>query len=351
MRYSQRCASIVVAILVSYTEAIAAPYHGLVVFGDSLSDNGNYFISSHGTPPPPYVEGRFTNGPNYAEDLAAFLGLSMRPSLVGGTDFAYNGGRTSGNPPFDVLSQVSSYTSSSHAADPNALYVVFAGTNNVKDALESAAANPANAATIAATAIQQGVSDLHTVLDRLAAFGAKQVVVPNVQNIGLSPLVAQLGPTAVALATGVTASFDQALDAMLDQENGLHIIRFDSFSFLNTVAAHPAQFGLTNVTDACYSGDDLNFTGRGRVCSSPASYFFWDEYHPTATVHTLFGEALYAAIIPEPATWLLFGSGVAVLVALRRRCQHDLSSWRGDPVVLNTGLTKMRNPTVQTFST
>ena len=319
MTYPKICATLVVAILVSCTGAIAAPYDGLVVFGDSLSDNGNYFISTHGTPPPPYFNGRFTNGPNYVDDVATSLGLKITPSLAGGTDFAYNGGRTSGNPPFDVLSQVSAYTSTAAGPDPHALDVIFAGVNNVSDALQAAAATPANTATIAATAIQHGVSDLHTALERLADFGAKDVVVPNVPNIGLSPLVTGLGPTAVALATGVTASFDQALDAMLDHESRLHITRFDSFSFLNTVAAHPAQFGLTNVTEACYSGDDLNFTGTGHVCSSPGSYFFWDEFHPTATIHTLFGQALYAAVIPEPATWLLFGSGVAVLVGMRRR--------------------------------
>ena len=319
MRDRQRFASILVAILFSYTGAMAAPYDGLVVFGDSLSDIGNYFISTQGTPPPPYVEGRFTNGPNYVDNLAASLGLKITPSLQGGTGFAYNGGRTSGNPPFDILSQVSSYTSTSAAPNPNTLYVIFAGANNVKDALEAAAANPGNVATIAATAIQQGVSDLHTALDRLAAFGAKQVVVPNVPNIGLSPLATQLGPSIVAAATGLTASYDQALDAMLDQETRLQIIRFDSFSFLNTVAAHPTQFGLTNVTQACYSGDNLSFTGSGQVCSSPGSYFFWDEYHPTARVHQLFGEAIYAAIIPEPATWLLVSTGFAVLLGIRRR--------------------------------
>jgi len=162
MRYRQRFASIVVAILFSYTGAMAAPYDGLVVFGDSLSDIGNYFISTQGTPPPPYVEGRFTNGPNSVDDLATSLGLKITPSLQGGTGFAYNGGRTSGNPPFDILSQVSSYTSTPAVPNPHTLYVIFAGANNVKDALEAAAANPGNVGTIAATAIQQGVSDLHT---------------------------------------------------------------------------------------------------------------------------------------------------------------------------------------------
>jgi hypothetical protein len=44
----------------------------LVVFGDSLSDNGNLF-SLIGFPPPPAWEGRSSNGPTYAEQLAQLL--------------------------------------------------------------------------------------------------------------------------------------------------------------------------------------------------------------------------------------------------------------------------------------
>ena len=41
----------------------------LVVFGDSLSDNGNLFDLT-GFPQPPAWEGRSSNGPVYAEQLA-----------------------------------------------------------------------------------------------------------------------------------------------------------------------------------------------------------------------------------------------------------------------------------------
>ncbi|MDI4239484.1 hypothetical protein OZ411_42630 [Bradyrhizobium sp. Arg237L] len=48
----------------------------LVVFGDSLSDNGNLF-NLIGLPPPPYWEGRSSNGPTYAEQLAALLSAKL----------------------------------------------------------------------------------------------------------------------------------------------------------------------------------------------------------------------------------------------------------------------------------
>jgi len=59
----------------------------IYVFGDSLSDTGNAF-SRTGSPPPPYFNGRFSNGPVWVEYLADRLGLPRNPS----TNFAFGGG-------------------------------------------------------------------------------------------------------------------------------------------------------------------------------------------------------------------------------------------------------------------
>src|SRR6267378_4348927 len=74
--------------------AAAGPFNNLVLFGDSLSDIGNIaaqpFIN---TPGPYYWNGRFSNGPVYAETLATGLGLPAlnRSTASGGTDYAYGG--------------------------------------------------------------------------------------------------------------------------------------------------------------------------------------------------------------------------------------------------------------------
>ena len=67
---------------------IPSSFSDIVVFGDSLSDNGNLFRLT-GQPPPPYFKGRFSNGPVWVERLAAPLGLD------GITDFALGGATTS----------------------------------------------------------------------------------------------------------------------------------------------------------------------------------------------------------------------------------------------------------------
>lgn len=66
--------------------ANADPFSAIVVYGDSLSDNGNLFAAS-GQPPAPYFQGRRSNGPVAVEQFATMLGVPL-------VDFAWNGATT-----------------------------------------------------------------------------------------------------------------------------------------------------------------------------------------------------------------------------------------------------------------
>src|SRR6188472_2197794 len=78
--------------------ARAEPITALYVAGDSLSDQGNGFILTGGTfPPPPYDE-RASNGPVAVEYLASALGVPLAPSASGGTNYAVLGAATGAVP-------------------------------------------------------------------------------------------------------------------------------------------------------------------------------------------------------------------------------------------------------------
>lgn len=86
----------------------------LLVFGDSLSDVGNYYIvSENSSPKEPYYEGRFSNGPLWIEVFAEEMGFpAVKPSLAGGMNYAYGGARTGngereGKP--DIGAQIDEY--------------------------------------------------------------------------------------------------------------------------------------------------------------------------------------------------------------------------------------------------
>src|SRR5215831_2791594 len=82
----------------------AGPIDAIYAFGDSLSDVGNIYAYTSVAAPPafpaaPYVNGQFSNGNVWVQDLAHDLGLApLIPSLLGGTDYAFGGAETSVTP-------------------------------------------------------------------------------------------------------------------------------------------------------------------------------------------------------------------------------------------------------------
>ncbi|TCV85377.1 SGNH/GDSL hydrolase family protein [Sulfurirhabdus autotrophica] len=318
LRYIQSC--LLLSIFIS-SGAWATAFSNLYVFGDSLSDTGNVSLLTGGAVPnAPYYAGRLSNGPNYVDDLGAKLGFSTLPSLMGGTNYANGGARTDSHflgPTYGILGQVNSYVSSL-SADPNALYIVFGGANDIQDAI-AASINNFGAAQSLVTA---AVNNIDTALRNLANDGAKQFLVPNTPDLAMVPRVSMLGITSLSFVANLFATqFNTLLDSKLNTlqiDLGVNITRFDTFSVLNDVVANPGNFGITNVTDPCYTGDDQNFTGGGTVCSNPDQYAFWDTIHPTAQLHQILANGMARALqIPEPDTIFLLISGLIGVALLR----------------------------------
>jgi len=327
----------ILALLLSFAvaqPALGVSFSDIYFFGDSLTDTGNVQVTYAGIPHspgapavipgPPYdPEGRASNGLLYADVLAAGLGLDATASTRGGNNYAFGGARTRyqlfGPPFLGIADQVASFRSAPGAADPNALYVVWAGSNNLQDI--------ANGRTTDVLGqpipnVGQTLSDIFGLLDGLYAEGARHLLVPNVANLGRVPRVLERGPGAAAAVTALVMGFNGGLTSTLDffeaTHPGVDLIRFDSFGTFENTIANAASFGLTNTTERCYTGDDLGFTGGGTVCANPEQYLFWDGIHPTSVAHRILGEAMLTAV-PEPASFVLIGVGLSALALLRRR--------------------------------
>jgi phospholipase/lecithinase/hemolysin len=319
--------------------AQAAPYSNLFVFGDSLSDVGNDLVVTGGLlPTATYYSsgtttGRFTNGLNYADHLAAGLGLSLTPSVLGGTDYAFGGARTSsvnaGLPPtaLSFNQQIGAFDATHATADSGALFVLWIGANDMSDAITATALGNPTAISAAVGNAMQGIGGA---IANLSARGATHFLIPNLPNLALIPAVNSHGSAGLsALAQGASVAFNDALNSTLAQPafSALDIHRFDVFTAQAAITADPAAYGFSNVTSSCYTGEVTGAALPGgpvpSVCGSPASYLYWDYEHPTAALHTVLGAQALTAAVPEPAQWLMLTLGLAAVGGVRRASRRS----------------------------
>ncbi|MBF2028096.1 MAG: SGNH/GDSL hydrolase family protein [Oscillatoriales cyanobacterium C42_A2020_001] len=308
---------------------------GLYVFSDSLSDVGNFYAFTNNQLPPPqlgYFNGRFSNGPVWVDYLAPRLGLTSDIR----TNFSFPGlttGTTNTTIP-NVLpglqQQIPRFTQATPQADPNALYILWAGAN---DYLGGQQTNPAIPVANLANAIQS-----------LAGVGAKNFLVANLPDLGQVPLVRDRGAAvsqgATALTNGHNALLAQTLATLGNQlaPIGVNLIPLDVNTVFSQAIANPAQFGLTNTSDPCLFPSPLLFSNTGgrpdpiTVCPNPNQYLFWDSLHPSTTAHRLVGEAAFqtlsASAVPEPpatAGMIVFGAFMTSLVVRKAKQKRKIS--------------------------
>jgi outer membrane lipase/esterase len=305
-----------------------------LVVGASLSDTGNACAASAAAcpPAPPYAAGRFSNGPLWVEAVAAAYGGSANPSLRGGSNFAYAGARTGSvqaalNAAGLTMVTVSAATGTApsvpginaalgttpsqidqllarqnFAIAPQTLVVVDASTfgNNISDALTLSVAFPMQAAQIPTAVVTGGVTDIVTVINRLYAAGARNILVVNAPNVGATPRVQALGMTAATGATQLSAGFNGALAQQVTTLRavltGANIVLFDLFALEGQIkaGAAPGGFTLGNLTAACFTT-----VPAVAVCATPQTYFYWDSFHPTAALGAYVATRVIAAL-PTP---------------------------------------------------
>ncbi|MDZ8262146.1 SGNH/GDSL hydrolase family protein [Nostoc sp. ChiQUE01b] len=276
------------------------------MFGDSFSDTGNVFNATGEAIPPSssYFNGRFSNGSIWVEYLASDLRINFNPK----TNFAY-AGATTGFENIGVESlpglqqQINSFTSTNQFADPNSLYIVWAGTNDYLDYFFGGSPNPT-----------QTVTNLIDAVKALAAVGAKDIMVVNQPNLGNFPVTGSSDQTSSILNTysSVHNSQLKANLKFLSQQlsSDINIIFLDVDSLYNRIIAAPEEFGFTNVTDSCIgelSVVPINIPEQPVACT-PDEFLFWDQIHPTTTTHKFIAELAFSVLkpasVPEPSTVL-----------------------------------------------
>lgn len=328
--------------------AEAASFTNIYAFGDSLSDSGNVydFSSKLGfpVPPSPYFDGRFSNGPVWVESLASKLGLTISPSLAGGNNFAYGGAESGTENVFDPLlkpfgltlpglqQEVQSFVGGlpNQAADPKALYTVWAGANDYLGGGQT---------TDTAT-----IDNLLNAVTSLNDAGAKNILVVNLPDLGKIPGSLNTPEAPALSALSQQHNSDLALrlaNLSRDRGSSINIIPLDVYSTFEAIIADPTEYGFTNVTQGCINPPPPFPPTYNSPCNDQKSvqnqYFSWDGLHPTEPGHRLIAEAAFSAVkpVPEPSSTLgvlTFGALGAGWLLKRRQRQQQKAPARLDKV-------------------
>jgi phospholipase/lecithinase/hemolysin len=348
------------AICTSITPVRAGPITDLVIFGDSLSDTGNVLALTTVFQPPPFpafpgAEGRFSNGPVWVEHLASGLGLAPKASpsnllfngasvvpigAQGGQNFSFGGARTglggSAGATTGLLGQLVAWNGGAfgstltRTADPNALYILAGGANDLRDFRSGApgALPPSTSAF-----------NISSLIALLAQAGARHFLVANQPDLGKTPEAVQLGLS--PQSTAATIQFNAALDAtllLLDTNFlstfgiDLDIARLDVFGLMEAVHTDAttnggAVFGITNVATPCIdpvSPGAYFFPGSIDINCGISAYA--DAFHPTAGQHRLIGQVALEQValdtvntVPEPGILMLIAVAMISLIGTQNR--------------------------------
>ncbi len=303
-------AVVTAALALSATAANAVTFSGLYVFGDSLSDSG-YFrpaIAAAIGPTAAAGLGRFTTnpGPVWAELIAQSYGGASKPANQGGTNYAQGGAQALGNAPASRVgpfnaqrpsaTQISEYLAASGGrADPNALYSVWFGANDIFTQLEGLLGGTITQAQLSANIANTANAEVGQVA-RLQAAGARYVLVFAIPDIGVTPAFAS--NPATTSVTAISSGYNTTLFNGLRASN-LSVIPVDTNTLLAEVRANAAAFGFTNITTpACQpiGSSALTCSAANTPAGAANTYLYADPVHPTSAAHAIVADFVKSLI-------------------------------------------------------
>jgi outer membrane lipase/esterase len=331
----------------------AAPYSGLYVFGDSLSDAGQFPDSAN----PSTQTKRFTNriGPVFTDAsgeiygqtspmlLGELLGLGLQtPSTssvfqangwADGNNWAVGGYRT--DQIYDSITKAGGSVAGTRtrdgflvdlanrglSLDRNALYYVNGSGN---DFLQGRILSTAQAQA-AGGRIVDSVEALNTA-------GARYIMVSLLPDVGKTPTFNGSNSFFSGLASDVN-------NEVVSQLRGLdaNVIALNVPLLISEVNASAAAYGFDatqNLTGTCFNGC-TNINARWGINSAtpdPSKLFFNDGVHPTTAVQQIFADYAYSILSAPQELTLLPEMALGTLQAhqdqLRNQWQADWSAWQ-----------------------
>lgn len=266
----------------------------IVVFGDSLSDTGNFYdLTNHQVPhSPPYYQGRFTNGPVWIEHLME--SYFPQTAMAHIRNYAYGGGGTGPNALVALDYEIERYLSThENKADEHSLFIVWIGANDYlglpKDADK---------------AVMEVNAEIASELQRLVDAGAKYFMVLNLPDLGKIPMAKDYDQQEAM--SYLSQRHNEILLKTVTQFQTTYPevqwLYFDVGHMLDEVFESPERFGFKNINETCYlNGEEIFerhyspqpvlWIAAHAKLAHPTDlcegYLFFDPVHPTVLAHKI----------------------------------------------------------------
>lgn len=329
-----------------------ASFDKIVFFGDSLSDNGNFYALLYGYMPksPPYFEGRFSNGFVWSEYVGRYFDENYQ---IPYTNFAIGGqtalfhNPTNGFLPYTLTMSVDNYLVRTALHDRSTtLFSIWIGAN---DYLHDVS-DPVHVAKDVTDRIQY-------VIERLMSYGARHFLIINLPNLARSPYGHASDDAALLqiITLDHNARLESQVNKLATDHPEINIHLFDINEVLTNYFDEPEKYNkkynlnIKHFNSSCWQGGyrlhgsqlseqhlktDLHYLLRQHTysaehagisqqdvpqlaqyiwqspdlraaytvaeyvragelpCFNPDEFFFWDSLHPTRVVHAMLGTRL-----------------------------------------------------------
>ena len=320
----------------------------IVFFGDSLSDNGNLYAVNFGLLPesPPYYEGRFSNGPTWAELVAKHFSetkkIDSENYAIGGETVLFHE-PTKGYWPFVLTDSLIDYNL--HNAFSNKSHTLFVFLIGANDYLWGSD----NADKETSDVTKELKSDIQAIIKT----GGEHFLILNLPDLALVP-AARMAGASDGLHQLTVLHNTKLAEAVteLQKDNQDVVIKLFDYNALSTglqehIDTYNQKYGthLSNLSDACWTGGynlalmknredviarqlekafatnssgvkhkladgKINYQAMAHTivsnpalatamgvaqshadgetpCADPDSYLFWDFVHPTQVAHQI----------------------------------------------------------------
>jgi thermolabile hemolysin len=323
----------------------------MVIFGDSLSDQGNLRNWLRVFPAEPYFAGRFSNGPVWIDYFKEISGVAVQNWAVGGSVSIPHY-----DPEFDkhsftegtvlsaslaisgtVQKELNKFVKNSLENKPivqaaSTLFVIWIGGNDyltwlssVKDA-DIFIDEPEHERAGSNIIIRRVTNSIVEHMEKLYAVGARQFLVMNLPNLGTTPRMLEnetyhlnkneaANKRLVSLSEGLTRItqvhnhlLKQNVDAFANGHEDVKTTFIDAFNGLENSLASLKRSAVTSFSNYGIDFDFVNtiqYDNRtsiinracyyggifgskaGTTCVSPNQKLFWDNIHPSSYSHCL----------------------------------------------------------------